>query len=133
MNNLPSGTDLLRVARETLLSELRPLLDEHGRYILAMAANAMSIAAREADAGEGPAVSALQRLNKLHNQANRELRGDALVSALSTHEHRLAADIRAGRYDARGASQQALLEHLRETVHARLRISNPKSLEPAGA
>lgn len=130
MNNLPAGTDLLRVARESLLSELRPLLDEHGRYIVAMAANAMSIAAREADAGEGPAASALTRLDRLHDQAKRDLHGDALVSALSAQERRLACDIRAGRYDAGGAHQQALLEHLRETVHAGLRISNPKSLAP---
>lgn len=129
MNNLPGGAELLNVARETLLAELRPLLDERGRYTLAMAANAMSIAAREAHTGEGPALSALARLDKLHKVAKRELHGDALVTALSAHERRLAADIRAGRYDARDNRQRAVLEHLRETVRAKLRVSNPKSLE----
>jgi hypothetical protein len=132
MKNLPGGTDLLSVARETLLSELRPLLDERGRYTLAMVANAMAIAAREADAGEGPALAALARLDELHKHPTRELRGEALAEALSVHERRLAADIRAGRYDAANDVQRALLEHLREAVHAKLRVSNPKNLASPG-
>ena len=130
MNNLPEGADLLAIARETLLSELRPLLDEQGRYTVAMIANAMAIARRTAEAGEEPARAALARLDALSGRARRELHGDALHEALHTHGRQLAADIRAGRYDADDERRRALLEHLRESVAAKLRISNPKSLEP---
>ena len=130
MNNLPLGSDLLNVARETLLSELRPILDERGRYTLAMVANAMSIAAREVEAGEAPALSALARLDKLHKHEERELHGVELAIALSSYERQVAADIRAGRYDIDTARQRALLEHLRKTVRTKLEISNPKSLSP---
>lgn len=130
MNNLPGGADLLEIARETLITELRPLLGEHARYELAMIANAMAIAAREAAAGEAPAHAALGRLNALYGTPERELHGAALRDAVRAHARQLAADIRAGRYDANDEKRRALVEHLRETVRAKLRISNPKSLEP---
>lgn len=128
MNNLPQGAELLSIARETLLSELRPLLGDNARYTLAMIANAMAIAAREAEAGEAPALAALARLDRLHGHTARELHGAALTEALRTHERRLAADIRAGRYDAGDDRQRALIEHVRETVAAKLRASNPRAL-----
>ena len=129
MNNLPQGADLLAIARDTLLGELRPLLDEHGRYTAAMIANAMAIAAREAAAGETPALAALARLDGLHGTPHRPLHGAALHAALDSHDRRLAADIRAGVYDAGDERQRALLDHLRDSVVAKLRISSPKSLE----
>ena len=130
MNNLPRGADLLAIARETLLTGLRPLLGENERYTLAMIANAMAIAARETEAGEAPALAALGRLDALYGGPPRELHGAALAETLRTHGRRLAADIRAGRYDANDERQRALIEHLRESVRAKLRISNPKSVEP---
>jgi hypothetical protein len=129
MNNLPGGADLLAIARETLVTELRPLLGEHARYELAMIANAMAIAAREAEAGEAPALAALDRLDALCGRPQRALHGEALRAALRAGERELAADIRAGRYDADDEKTRELVEHLRETVTAKLRISNPKSLE----
>jgi hypothetical protein len=93
-----------------------------------MIANAMAIAAREAHAGEAPAIAALARLDRLHGNPGREPHGAALSEALQREERRLAADIRAGRYDAEDDRQRALLEHLRESVKAKLEISNPKIL-----
>lgn len=130
MKNLPGGPDLLAIARETLLTELQPLVGADARYALAMIANAMAIAAREAEAGEAPAMAALARLDKLHDEQPRELHGKALFDALRAHERRLVADIRAGLYDSSGGTQRALLAHLRQSVLEKLRISNPKSLEP---
>jgi hypothetical protein len=94
-----------------------------------MIANAMAIAAREAQAGEAPARAALARLDKLHRRDPGELHGAALFDALREHERRVVADIRAGVYDADGDAQRALLEHLRQSVVEKLRVSNPKSLE----
>jgi hypothetical protein len=129
MNNLPAGADLLAIARETLISELRPLLDDHARYTLAMVANAMAIAAREIGAGETPAREALARLDALFGVRARVLGGAALHDALREHDRRLVRDIRAGAYDHDDDRRRAAVAHLRESVAARLRISNPKSLK----
>jgi hypothetical protein len=59
----------------------------------------------------------------------RALTGAALHDALREHDRRLARDIRAGAFDEDGDRRRALIGHLRESVEARLRISNPKSLE----
>lgn len=128
MNNLPPATDLLAIARETLLAELRPLLPEHARYTLAMIANAMAIAARETEAGERPARAALARLDALYGVPARALAGDALTHALREHERRFAAEIRCGAFDCE-PQRTAALVHLRASVADRLRISNPKALD----
>ena len=127
MKNLPPATDLLAIARETLLAELRPLLPEHARYTAAMVANAMAIAARESEAGEQPARDALERLDALYGVPPRTLAGDALAHALREHERRLATEIRSGDCDEE-PRRGAALAHLRASVAARLRISNPKAL-----
>jgi hypothetical protein len=128
MNNLPEASELLLAARKALLEELRPLLGDEAKYTVAMIANAMVIAAREAEAGEAPALAALARFDRIYGTAREELHGRALSQAVAAQERRLADDIRGGKFDAPGDVQRAVLEHLRESVKARLRISNPKSL-----
>jgi hypothetical protein len=128
MNNLPQASELLMTARQALLDELRPLVGEVGKYTLAMVANAMGIAAREADAGEEPMLAELARLDRIYGVAPRELHGHALRHQLTACDRRLAEDIRAGHFDAADDTSRAVFEHLRESVIARLRISNPKSL-----
>jgi hypothetical protein len=93
-----------------------------------MIANAMAIAARETEAGEAPVQSALARLNALYAEPTVALNGAKLREALAQRERRLAQDIRAGRFDEKSERQQAMLRHLRESVAARLRVSNPKAL-----
>ena len=128
MTNLPGGSELLAVARDALLAEVRPLVQGDARYVVAMIANAMAIAAREARAGDAPARAALARLDALYGRPQRELAGDSLREALVEREQKLARDIRAGRFDMKNETQRALIEHLRASVTARLLISNPKSL-----
>ena len=130
MNNLPDGPGLLRIARAALEAEVKPLVTGEARYTLAMVANAMAIAAREAETGEARAGEALARLDALYGYAPRELHGAALAAAVAEHERRLCAHIRAGAFDADSAERAAVLEHLRESVKARLAISNPKYLQP---
>jgi uncharacterized protein DUF6285 len=128
MHNLPESSDLLLVARKTLLDEIRPMLDESAKYTVAMIANAMAIAARELEAGETPALAALARLNRIYGVEPRELHGQALRQALVDQESQLADDIRFGHFDAPAEKRRALLDHLRKMVVARLQVSNPKSL-----
>ena len=128
MHNLPEGSELLLVARQTLLDEIRPMVGEEARYTIAMIANAMAIAAREAEAGEGPAAAALAELDSIYGVEPREVHGDALRRTLAAQDRRLADHIRSGRFDAPDERTRAVLAHLRNRVIARLRISNPKSL-----
>jgi hypothetical protein len=128
MINLPEGSELLLIARKTLLDELAPLLREDAKYTVAMIANAMAIATREAEAGEAPALAALARFERIYGSEPRELHGEALRRALVVQGQRLAEDIRSGCFDADDEKRRAVFEHLRESVIARLRISNPKSL-----
>ena len=128
MRNLPGGSDLLSIARDTLMNELLPLVADDAKYSLLMVANAMAIAGRDLAAGDTAAVDALGRLDRLYGTPERELHGPALLDAIARHERRLAQDIRNGHFDADDARQRALLEHLQKDVAVRLRISNPKSL-----
>jgi len=128
MHNLPESSELLLVARKTLLDEIRPLLGESAKYTVAMIANAMAIAAREAEAGEAPALAALARLDRIYGLEPRELHGQALRRALADQERQLADDIRCGRFDTRDDRRRAVVDHLRKMVIARLQVSNPKSL-----
>jgi hypothetical protein len=130
MNNLPGAPELLRIARETLLSELRPLVPAHARYSLAMIAHAMAIAAREIELDDAPAVAALARLDTMYARPLREVKGAALHEALANADRELITDLRAGRFDEGKPQHYALIEHLRASVKARLMISNPKSLDP---
>lgn len=100
--NLPTGADLLAIARETLLKEVLPAAGADTRYTLLMIANAMAIAAREAEAADPPAFECDDRA--------------------------LARRIRDGEYDAADAKQAEMLAYLRQSVNARLRVSNPKAL-----
>ena len=101
--NLPTGPELLAIARETLLKEVLPRASGDTRYALLMIANAMAIAAREAQAPE--------------------------PVRFEVDDGTLARQIRQGRYDVQDAEQAAMLAYLRESVMARLRISNPKAIE----
>jgi hypothetical protein len=128
LNNLPYGSDLLSIARDTLIRELLPLAADDAKYSLLMVANAMAIASRELAMGDTAEVAALARLDTLYGGPQRELSGSALRAAIAEYERRLAQDIRAGRFDADDERQRAMFEHLQEDVAVRLRVSNPKSL-----
>jgi hypothetical protein len=103
----PGGAELLRVARKKLLEELLARIPEADRYAARMIANAMAIAARELDCAQSMTAEETGRLRE----------ADA----------RLAADIRAGRYDAPQESAR-LLEQLRHDTEQRLAVSNPRIL-----
>lgn len=129
MNNLPGNVDLLAIARETMLAELRPLLPGSARYAVAMIANAMAIAAREIEAGDAAMCAALARLDALYDIPPQTLAGAALIEAVRDRERRLAADIRSGVFDGQGERRREALAHLRASVAARLAVSNPANVQ----
>jgi hypothetical protein len=125
MNDRPDATELLEIARRTLLDEVLPRLPGDLRYRALMIANAMAIAAREHAAGDAGASAELARLQALYGEPRHVLSGSALHTALSGYNQRLAADIRAGRCDGRAG----LRDHLVQTTTDKLTVANPKALD----
>lgn len=125
MNDRPDATELLDIARRTLLDEVLPRLPDDLRYSALMIANAMAIAAREHAAGDADASAELARVQKFYAEPQPALAGRELQAALSGYNWRLAADIRAGRCDGWGG----LREHLVQTATDKLAVANPKALD----
>jgi hypothetical protein len=121
----PTGPHLLEIAREMLLRELAPLLPAERRGDVLMVASAMAIAAREADAGDAPERAAATSLQNLYGEA-------AGAGSGADGMRRLAADIRAGAFDAPGPRRSAVHALLWEITKQRLRESNPKLLAAHG-
>lgn len=126
MNDRPNARELLVISHATFTAEILPALPEKLRYTGLMIANALAIARREIEAGDAPARAEFERLCVLFSDGPRELAGDALAVAVADYNHRLANEIRAGRFDQE--ERAVLLEHLRRTTGAKLAISNPKAL-----
>ena len=127
MNDRPDAAELLAIARATLLDKLLPRLADDLRYDALMIANAMAIAWREHAAGNAAAQAELARLRELFSERSKPASGAALETALADYNRRLAAAIRAGRFDDK--DRAALLDHLAQTAAAELAISNPRALE----
>jgi len=127
MSDIPDATELLAIARSTLLDKLLPRVPEELRYDALMIANAMAIAAREHAAGDTAMQAEVVRLAALLKQQCEPRTGANLMSARSDLNRRLAAHIRAGRFDDR--DRAALLDHLAQTAADELAVSNPRALE----
>ena len=118
----PSGADLLRVARRTLLEELLPQLPAQSHYAARMAANAMAIAAREMEGAGGDPAAEVARVRSLLPEW--QPAGDVDAQAREANV-KLAAAVRNGRFDS-PQSQAALFEHLRMVTEERLAMSAPQ-------
>ena len=127
MNDRPDATELLDIARRTLLDELLPRLPEDLRYSALMIANAMAIASREHAGGNAAAQAELTRLHALFAERAEPLSGAALETALAGYNRRLAAAIRGGRFDDK--ERTALLDHLEESTTDKLAVANPRALQ----
>jgi|LNAP01.1.fsa_nt_gb hypothetical protein len=119
MNIRPDASELLAIARQTLLDELLPQLPGSLRYQALMVANAMSIAGREYRDGEAADAAEAQLLATLP---------DAGTASLGDARQILCRAIRQGRFDAPGSDQDQLFAALSAITRARLSISNPKGL-----
>lgn len=122
------GVELLRVAGETLMQEVGPHVPGDRRYELLMANNAIGIASRELEAGEGPARAALARLEALYGESPTDGDWRERLDALTA---RLAADIRTGTFDE-GPRRAEALAHVRTTTLDAVRVGNPRYLQRRG-
>lgn len=113
MSRLDAMDDLLGIAREMLRREIQPTLPPEQRYVAAMVAHAMAIAAR--DAAIGPDSRERQRL-----ALAALFPGEASLASL---ERRLAGELRRTKPPPEREEQvRAVL--LARTL-ARLEVSNP--------
>ena len=122
------GVELLRIAGETLMQEVGPHVPGDRRYELLMANNAIGIASRELEAGEGPGRAALARIEALYGESPTDGEWRVRLDALTV---RLAADIRAGAFDEGPRSAEALT-HVRTTTLDAVRVGNPRYLQRRG-
>ena len=122
MRDLPSGAALLALGRDLLLDELLPLLPPERHRELRLVATAMAIAEREAIAGDAPMHDILRQLAGFYGDSEPS---DSLL-------RRLAADLRAGAFDAcamRGRAARAILWRM---TMMKLREGNPHFLAANG-
>jgi hypothetical protein len=121
----PDALALLVVARETLLQDVLPVLDDEQRYRGLMIASAMAIAIRELTPGAHDPGAELEALRGLyeHDEAPG---GESTEDALARLEARLARDLRRGALD--GGEQFAVRRWLRRRIESRLGVSNPRLL-----
>jgi hypothetical protein len=115
MHELPSGPDLLAIAREVLLAELLPHLPEDKVLAARMVANAMGIAAREAAQDPGWIADALARVSALSGDTADPMRA-------------FAAAIRAGAFDPGTPRHTEAAALLRDITRARCAVSAPRAL-----
>jgi hypothetical protein len=127
MTDRPNGAELLKIAREALTRELAAELPESKRYLALMIANAMAIAAREAELGDGADRAELTSLRMLFQEPGPDTSED-VADRLEALNRRLCAEIRAGKF-TRGDAEARLRDHLRRSAEARVAISNPKALK----
>ena len=122
MRNRPDATELLEIARQTLLDEILPSLSGDKKYSALMIGNALAMAIREIRS-EDISKSENALFENLYNAP-----GDNIT--LEEWHTRLCQDIRSGKFDQQGAGRLRAL--LLEQVCDRLALSNPKYLAAMG-
>jgi len=120
MRDQPRAADLLLTARTSLLEELLPHLPSAQHYIALMIANAMAIASREQQAGNGLDDARHVLLDRVALDADRA----------PTDSAELCRALRSGQLDWQLTH---LGKALRDDVMARLQVANPKYLKQVEA
>jgi hypothetical protein len=129
MQDRPTAVELLTAVREFLELDLLPGLEGRHRFHGLVAANVLTIVARELQGEETGLVAEWRRLRDLLgvDETVPPARLDGLRTAVRELTQRLCERIRAGDADA-GTFGDAVRAHVRMTVVEKLRIANPKYL-----
>jgi hypothetical protein len=117
MQDRPTATELVAAVRTFLEEDVMPAVEGRVAFHTRVAVNALGMVERELDLG--PELEATERARAL---AVLGARADDRTGARGL-DATLAAAIRAGDL---GLDDAAVVEHVRETVHDKLRIANPK-------
>ena len=119
MRDLPSGSALLALARDVLISELMPLLPEECRPDALLVAKCMAIAQQEAEAPTEEGRAILREIEVLCGQGVDPWR-------------RFAYDLRVGAFEGSEPHDRAARAVLWRQTVAKLRQSNPEFLAANG-
>jgi len=138
MRNKPTGTDLIFVARRTLVDSLIPNLSDDLRPMARQIARAMNIAGREIEAGDWPLRRALERIVEIlgkeakYDAEYAQSTPGALDRTLGEMSAELSRRIREGEFDGSGALREEIRGHLLGCTLDKLREDDPKYLEDEG-
>ena len=121
MNDHPNALELIRIAHQTLTSDILPDAKAEQLYALRMIANALGIAARELEAHDMSAASETRGLDTLYP-------GTPMPRDLHVRNHQFAKDIRSGAFESGDVQATALRHHLLHTARAKLAAAYPKAL-----
>ena len=122
MGDLPTGRELLALARDVLLNDLLPRLPEQYRLDARLVANSMAIAEREAVLGAGPMHQLLCELEALYQTAEGE---EELLT-------RFARDLRIGAFEGVARHDREARTILWRLTIFKLRQANPRFLAANG-
>ena len=146
MHDLLSVPALLALAREMLVNELEPLLPEELHADARLLADAIAIAERQAEAGDGETPGILREIEMLYDAftpslsphcgeregpARREGEGSGVELSSVALLRRFANDLRVGAFEHSPLDRAARAILWRMTI-ARLRRSNPNYLAANG-
>ena len=120
----PGAADLLKMAQQTLQDHVAGKVEGEAKYAVLMAARAIQIAEAELRDGAAADRGALQAIQNLYDAPI----GDDLAAA----RQRLAADIRARRFEPGTPREVRLLDALTATTATQLRAVNVKYMARRG-
>ncbi len=124
MHDRPTVDELLRGVELLLDEQLIPALEGAPKYNARVATNVIRIVRRELQHEERQLDVEWRGLDHVLGAATRPATTSALREALRARSEELSERIREGDADS-GAFRDLVLAQVRDTVHAKLEVSNP--------
>ena len=128
MHDRPTADELLRAVEVLLEEQLLPALQGATKYNARVATNVIRIVRRQLANEERQLDAAWRGLDILLGPMARPPSLEVLRAAVRTRNDELVERIREGDADA-GEWRALALAHVRDTVHAKLEVSDPGWLE----
>ena len=128
MQDRPNYDELLTAVERFLDDEVVVKSEGALRFNGRVAANVIRIVRRELENEEAALAREWDSLAELVGEAPRPRDRDALRAVLAQRNEALAGRIQAGDTDERDF-REAVLKHLRQTIHDKLTVTNPGWLE----
>lgn len=129
MQDRPTCDELLKAVEQFLDQEIVPNVEGSRGFHARVAANVIRIVRRELEAEDAQLTMEWDGLDALLGPAERPHDRGGLREAIRSRTTDLCERIRAGDAD-RGPFADDVVAHVRETVRAKLAVSNPGWLEP---
>lgn len=127
MHDRPTVDELLRAVEMLLDEQLVPTLEGSGKYNARVAANVIRIARRELQHEETQLDAEWRGLDMLLEPVARPATLATTKQQLIERNRELSERIREGDADS-GRFRELTFAHVRDTVHAKMEVSNPEWL-----